>query len=119
MPLVFAYNANSGLFNALSDIAHKVFSPQTYSCNLCALTHSNFGMREEWKRFIESLNRPVEFLHADELRAEYGIEGTALPAVFVKDASGLRELVSAEEINACRTRGELEQLIQNKLPQET
>lgn len=118
MPIVFAYNADSGLFNALTDVAHKIFSPETYACNLCALTHSNFGMRAEWKRFIESLDRPVEFLHADELRAEYGVEGAKLPAVFIKDENGLRELIGAAEINACRARSELEELILERLPPE-
>ncbi len=28
--IVFVYNADSGLFNALPDIAHKTFSPATY-----------------------------------------------------------------------------------------
>jgi len=27
--LVFVYNADSGMFNTLTDIAHKVFSPKT------------------------------------------------------------------------------------------
>ena len=35
--LVFVYNADSGVFNALADAAHKIFSPRTYACNLCAL----------------------------------------------------------------------------------
>ncbi|MBC7930780.1 MAG: hypothetical protein H7Z38_09495, partial [Rubrivivax sp.] len=56
--LVFVYNADSGLFNALTDIAHKAFSPATYQCNLCALTHSTFGMRKGWKRFLETLDTP-------------------------------------------------------------
>ncbi len=44
--LVFVYNADSGLFNTVTGMAHKIFSPGTYECNLCALTYSTFGMRE-------------------------------------------------------------------------
>src|ERR1700754_1768571 len=80
--LLFVYNADSGLFNAVTDLAHKTFSPQTYQCNLCALTYSAFGMRKSWKRFLETLKRPLEFLHADEIKQRYGIAGIALPAVF-------------------------------------
>ena len=58
--LVFVYNADSGLFNAVSDAAHKIFSPRTYQCNLCALTHSAIGMRREWKQFLDSLDVPLE-----------------------------------------------------------
>jgi hypothetical protein len=109
--LVFVYNADSGVFNALADAAHKIFSPGTYACNLCALTHTAFGMRGEWKRFLEGLGRPLEFLHADELSSRYGLKDVPLPAVFEKDGEGLRVAVSAYEINACETLEELEGLI--------
>jgi hypothetical protein len=113
--VIFVYNADSGLFNTLSDVAHKIFSPQTYSCNLCALTHSNFGMRGEWKEFVRGLGRPVEFLHADELRGRYGVEGLALPVVLRKEAEGLKVVADAEAINGCRSIGELKELIVAKL----
>ena len=109
--LVFVYNADSGVFNTLADVAHKIFSPDTYACNLCALTHTAFGMRGEWRRFLEGLGRPLEFLHADELKSRYGVEGVALPAVFEKHGASLRVAVGADEINACGTLEELKRLI--------
>lgn len=109
--LIFVYNANSGLFNVLTDAAHKIFSPETYACNLCALTHTNFGMRREWKRFIESLDQEVEFLHADELKEKYGIEAVALPAVFRQEDGEVKVWIEASEINSCRTMDELKELI--------
>ena len=109
--LVFVYNADSGVFNALADAAHKIFSPQTYQCNLCALTHSAVGMRKEWKNFLGRLDAPLEFLHADELRSRYGVEGVPLPAVFERDDSKLKVLVPADSINACRTLDDLKRLI--------
>ena len=51
--LLFVYNADSGLFNTMADIGHKIFSPQTYSCLLCALTHGYFRERDEWRRFVD------------------------------------------------------------------
>lgn len=109
--LVFVYNADSGVFNTLADVAHKIFSPDTYACNLCALTHTAFGMRGEWKSFLEGLGRPLEFLHADELRSRYGLRDVPLPAVFERDGASLRLAISADEINACGTLEELERLI--------
>lgn len=109
--LVFVYNAESGVFNTLADAAHKIFSPQTYACNLCALTHTAIGMRGEWKRFLEGLDSPPEFLHADELKARYGVEGVPLPAVFKRDGEKLEMLVGADSINACRTLDDLKRLI--------
>lgn len=109
--LVFVYNAESGVFNALADAAHKIFSPRTYPCNLCALTHSAVGVRREWKRFLDGLDRPLEFLHADELAARYGVEGVPLPAVFQREGERLEVLAGADSINACRTLDDLKRLI--------
>ncbi|MBV9957123.1 MAG: hypothetical protein JO360_01825 [Acidobacteria bacterium] len=113
--LVFVYNADSGLFNAVADLAHKTFSPQTYQCNLCALTYSAFGMRASWKRFLETLNRPLEFLHADELQERYGISGVALPAVFRRAGERPELLLDADAINACRTMEDLQRLIRERM----
>jgi len=110
-PLVFVYNADSGVFNTLADAAHKIFSPRTYACNLCALTHTAVSMRGEWKRFLEGLGRPLEFLHADELVARYGLKGVPLPAVFTREGAGLRVLAGADSVNACRTLEELQRLV--------
>ena len=109
--LVFVYNARSGVFNALADAAHKIFSPRTYACNLCALTHNAVGMRGEWRRFLEGLGVGLEFLHADELEPRYGVKGVPLPAVFEREGEGLRVLVSADAVNECGTLDELKRLI--------
>jgi hypothetical protein len=109
--LVFAYNAEGGLFNAAADMAHKVFSPQTYQCKLCALTYSTFGMRKDWKRFLATLERPLEFLHSDELKSLYCISDLPLPAIFEKEGEQLKLLIDADSINRCSTMADLKQLI--------
>lgn len=113
--LIFVYNADSGFVNTLLDIGHKILAPQTYSCNLCAITHSTFSMRDEWKQFVAGLGVSVEFLHRDELARQYGIHGAALPAVFRKTDSGLQEWVSRDEINRCGSLDDLKQLVEHKL----
>jgi hypothetical protein len=112
--IVFVYNADSGLFNTLTDIAHKIFAPQTYECNLCAITYGNFGMRDEWKEFLASVDAELEFLHRDELSARYGITAAALPAIFRKDGESLILWITAAEINACGSIHELKSLITGK-----
>ena len=109
--LVFVYNAAGGLFNAAADAAHKILSPETYQCHLCALTHTAFRMRGEWRSFLATLDPPPEFLHADELAARYSVSGVRLPAVFTKRDGRLELLVDAAAINACATLGELQQLV--------
>ena len=113
--LVFVYNADSGLANTLLDIGHKIVSPQTYNCNLCALTHSTFSMRDEWKQFVAELGIQVEFLHKDELDKQYGIRDVGLPAVFRKSNGALEAWITREEINRCRSLEDLAQLVGIKL----
>jgi hypothetical protein len=113
--LVFVYNADSGLFNTLTDIAHKIFAPQTYECNLCAITYGNFAIRDEWRQFLETLDVELEFLHRDELVRGYGLTEVKLPAIFMKAAAGLQIWITADEINACKELAALQQLIQSRL----
>ena len=113
--LVLAYNADSGFFNAVTDLAHKALSPQTYQCNLCALTYSTFRMRRDWKVFLETLEMELQFLHADELKSRYGVSGVPLPAVFRKEGAGLELLIGADSIDECQTIDELKQLVRDSL----
>ena len=109
--IVFVYNADSGVFNLVSDIAHKIFSPATYACNLCAITHSNFGMRTEWKEYLDSLDSPLEFLHADEIKKKYKLEKVNLPAIYAEENGALREVADAGQINQSKTIADLKKLI--------
>ena len=113
--LVFVYNANSGLFNTVADMAHKMFSPKTYQCNLCALTYSTFGMRKSWQEFLATLEIPFEFLHADELQKRFFIKGIRLPAIFKKQGERLTLLIAANAIDKCSTIEELKLLIRDNL----
>ncbi len=114
--LVFVYNADSGVFNTLADLAHKTLSPATYSCNLCAITYSSFGMRREWKAFLEGLDATVEFLHRDELRERYGVADVPLPAIFLKRGDGALETwVDAATLNTCASMKDLQRLIADRL----
>lgn len=105
--LIFVYNADSGAFNLLADIAHKIFSPATYACHLCVITHTSFGMKKEWKEYLKSLDSELEFLHADEFEAKYKRENVELPAIFSEKNGDLILAVSARAINECQTVGEL------------
>jgi len=109
--LVFVYNADSGMFNTLTDIAHKVFSPQTYECNLCAISHSYFTERDEWKNFISNLGAECEFLHRDEFLKKYSSNEKQFPVIFELLDSELHLRLSSEAINACQSMEDLKQAI--------
>lgn len=114
--LVFVYNADSGLFNTVSDIAHKILSPNTYSCQLCALTHGYFSVREEWVGFLEELDADCEFLHRDELIEKYQLDDLDLPAIYVrKETGGLEIFADKKTIEACNDLVALKQMLQDKL----
>ncbi|HVE56327.1 MAG TPA: hypothetical protein VNB22_05820 [Pyrinomonadaceae bacterium] len=111
--LIFVYNADSGIFNLLTDIAHKTLSPQTYACNLCAITHSNFGMKKEWKEYLAILDEELEFLHADEFKRKYSFGKVELPAIFREEnEGGLILAVDARTINECNSISDLKKSLQ-------
>lgn len=71
MKILFIYNADSGKFNSILDIAHKIVSPSTYKCSLCYLTHNTLNEKSEWINFKESSNHNLKFLHKNEFEAQY------------------------------------------------
>ncbi|MDH5473539.1 MAG: hypothetical protein OEY87_10440 [Gammaproteobacteria bacterium] len=113
--LLFVYNADSGLFNTITDIAHKIISPKTYACHLCELTHGYFKVRESWVKFLQQLDLDCEFLHRDELFAQYGIEGKALPVIYLKQGDNLVIWMTKETIEQFDRIEELIAFMQKKL----
>ena len=109
--LVFVYNADSGMFNTLTDIAHKVFSPQTYECNLCAISHSYLSERSEWKEFIEELGVECEFLHRDEFLKKHPSIKTDFPVIFELADGELKPVLSTDKINSCKSMDDLKEAI--------
>ena len=112
--LLFVYHANSDLFSSVSGFAHKILSPSTYECHLCALTYGNFSVKQEWKSFIETLPVKALFLHKDEFKKQYKMD-TALPAVFLQSGGTIKEFISRPEIENCRSLDELKKLVIQKL----
>ena len=112
--LIFAYNANSGIFNAVWDSLHKTFSPKTYNCNLCAITYTSVSMKKQWKDFVSKLNVPVLFLHRDEMEKEYGITDLQLPVLLTTKGTQLDVLLSAKRINEIKDVEDLIELVKQK-----
>ena len=97
--LILVYNADNGLFNAVTDWSHKFFSPQTYQCSLCRYTFGLTGMLIPWKNFLQMLPFPSVFLHRDEFRPRYPQSATtSLPIVLVEKDGSTEILIGADEI---------------------
>jgi hypothetical protein len=112
--IVFVYNADSGLFNTLIDTAHKILSPDTYECNLCAMTFSGLGMKKEWRKFLDTIEMPLEFMHKDELKNKHWIE-IDLPAIFLKSEKEMNLVVDAKTINECGDINDLKRIISERV----
>lgn len=98
MKILFIYNADSGKMNAMLDIAHKIISPSTYNCSLCALTHSALTEKDEWRSYKDTAKNELSFLHKDEFEKIY-TQRFDYPVIL--DISGKpRVLLDADEINA-------------------
>ena len=113
--LIFVYNANSGIGNAILDVAHKIFSPKTYACNLCAITFDTFSENKSWKAFRENSLLDMEFLHIDEFEKEYKNQAFTYPIILSKNNNHLSILLSAEAINKLGSVEDLISLIESEL----
>lgn len=98
MELVFVYNADAGKINAALDLMHKLVSPATYACDLCALTYGNFGIRKEWEAFVKKLPVETRFLHKDEFLNLYPEITTKFPVLFILEGERLEQGISSEEM---------------------
>lgn len=118
--LILVYNADSGVFDIIKDAFHKTFFPSTYQCNLCALTYGTFGMKSEWRAFIDKLEIPYVFYHRNEFYKQLEshpdhLKDITFPAIFLNRDGIISLLIDHKEINNCGTLEELMTLISAKL----
>ncbi|MEM8496257.1 MAG: hypothetical protein AAF663_12820 [Planctomycetota bacterium] len=118
MKLIFVYNADAGRLNAAWDSAHKLLSPGTYRCSLCAVTHHPLGMKKQWSDFIESLECEVDFCHRDEAEKQFRLNGTEWPAVLRVDPEPVVAWLTAEQLGEARTLDQPQTLIRGKLDED-
>jgi len=115
--LIFVYNAKTGIRNAIIDGAHKIFSPETYACNLCKITFGAFTEEKEWKNFRMESELNMEFLYKDELGKKYASfikDDVAFPLIFKEENGQLEQLVNAEELNQVKEVDELIKLVKDR-----
>ncbi|MEO1237919.1 MAG: hypothetical protein AAFX76_14135 [Planctomycetota bacterium] len=115
MKLIFVYNADAGRLHAAFDSLHKLVSPGTYACSLCAVTHHPLGMKQRWRDFVEALPAEVEFLHRDEAVARYDVRDTAWPSVLRETAGRPEVWLDAATLGSADSLEALQQLIADRL----
>lgn len=97
--LLMVYNADGGLFAMVSDAVHKVLSPATYPCSLCAVTYGAVSMRGEWRDYLADLDAKVTFHHRDDFALAWPDARFALPVILVEQGGTLSKLVPAAELD--------------------
>lgn len=118
--LIFVYNAQSGALNAVKDSLHKWLSPQTYDCNLCALTHGAVGEKKAWTAFRSKLPLVMEFYHKDQFMAEFASKWLPkydYPVVLLASSNALELFIDAATLNQLSTLTQLETKILEKAEQ--
>lgn len=112
--LVFVYNAEAGLANGVMDSIHKLVSPSTYQCSLCAITHGFTRMKDDWRAWLEQSGRPFEFFHRSDFRQAWPKVDVELPAVLVQENDALSLLVGAAELAHIDNVGQLVALLEDR-----
>lgn len=99
--LVIVYNADEGLGAALFDAVHKVVRPDTYPCDLCAITYGAVSMKGVWRDWLKALPFPTDFYHRQDFARAYPVlTRLPLPAILRRDENELTLLLGAEEMRA-------------------
>ena len=114
--LILIYNAEGGIFAQLSDAVHKLVSPSTYACSLCALSYGAVSMHGAWRRTLESLPVTPVFLHRGEGKVSALAPKAELPAILLRQGSASPELlIGADELNAMPDLETLTELLLRRL----
>jgi hypothetical protein len=112
--LIFIYNAKSDGINKAFDFAHKIISTKTYSCDLCSLTHGNFGERKEWTELLKTSELDIIFYHKDEFDKVFKTQ-FKYPVILEKNNNDFNEFISSNEISTIDSIEELIRLITIKM----
>ncbi|WP_245232706.1 hypothetical protein [Thiorhodococcus minor] len=109
--LIFVYKADSDLFSRVTDAAHKILSPKTYSCDLCMLTHGWLSERRSWSDFIRALPVRCQFLHRDQLQEDFPQLEVELPVVLLLTDAAPSVCLDATAIRGCEGLDDLMALV--------
>lgn len=99
--LIFIYNANAGKVSAIIDSFHKILSPSTYQCHLCAITFGNFSEDKIWKAFRVQSKTEMKFYHKDEFLKEFRSKWLPkfdFPIVLSEEKGELAVFITSKEL---------------------
>ncbi len=97
--LVGVYDADGGLLGEAAYVWGKLRG--TRHCALCDITHSPVRRKPAWDAMVARLGVEFELLHLNEMGPDVAeaVRSAGAPVVLAEDESGLRVLLSAEELD--------------------
>lgn len=101
--LHLVYRADSGALAASWHIAHKLLSPSTYSCDLCALTHGVFREQGAWRAFRERHPDRLVIWHRDDFAQAHPAVTCQPPCVLRQRDGRWESVLDAAAIGAIDT----------------
>ncbi|WP_164156876.1 hypothetical protein [Sandarakinorhabdus rubra] len=114
--LVLVYNAQAGIVAGVMDSIHKLVSPATYPCQLCAVTYGLATMKREWRAFLDGLGLDLVFHHRPDFRAAFPAAADwPLPLVAVEEGGRLDVLISAADFAAIPDLSTLIELVRERM----
>jgi hypothetical protein len=80
------------------DSVHKIMSPSTYPCQLCAITYGLLAMKREWRLFLDGLGMEVMFHHRPDFRTAFPQAADwPLPLIAVETEGQLMPLINGSD----------------------
>jgi hypothetical protein len=114
--LIFVYNADVGLVSGIIDAVHKIVSPGTYPCSLCAVTYGAVRMDPRWRAWLNAAPFAAHFYHRQDFQAAYpALAAIPLPCVLVDRNGKTDTLVTSDALAQVTTLDALIALIERRL----
>jgi hypothetical protein len=99
--LLFVYNANSNLKSKVFDYTHKLFSPSTYQCHLCSITHNNVGKRTQWEAFLENTSLKIDVSYKDQFIKDHpNYSELRMPLIFSVENEVYKLIIDSAELES-------------------
>ncbi len=98
--LIGVYDADGGLLGEAAYVWGKLRG--TRHCALCDITHSPLRRKPSWDAMVARLGLPFDLLHLNEMHPAVAdaVRAAGAPVVLAEDASGLRVLLTGDELDA-------------------
>lgn len=115
--ILFVYNAKSSFLNKYVDTFHKIISPETYACNLCALTHNDFSEKKIWSSFRKKHQEEFVFMYKNQFEKKYPDFKPKFDFPFVVkiENNDFMILISNSELNTIKSSESLIEILKERL----